>query len=51
MTAYPNRHGEDAAMPEANRIQGAAQRQLVALTTDSSLLRALQDLTSDGTAV
>ena len=51
MTAYPNRYGEDAAMPETNRMQGTAQRQLVALTTDSALIRALQDLTSDGTAV
>ena len=50
MTAYPNRYGEDDAMPET-RIQGAAQRQLVALTTDSALIRALQDLTGDGTAV
>jgi len=38
-------------MPEPNRMQGTAQRQLVALTTDSSLIRALQDLTSDGTSV
>jgi len=50
LTAYPNRYGEEAAMPET-RIQGTAQRQLVALTTDSALIRALQDLTGDGTAV
>jgi protein TonB len=52
LTAYPNRHGEDAEMPgEANRARTVPQRQLVTLTNDSALMRALQELSSDNVAV
>jgi protein TonB len=52
LTAYPNRRGEDAELPgEANRARTVPQRQLVTLTNDSALIRALQELSSDNVAV
>ncbi len=52
LTAYPNRRGEDADLPgEANRVRTVPQRQLVTLTNDSALIRALQELSSDNVAV
>jgi len=52
LTAYPNRRGEDADQPaEAKRVQTLPQRQLVALTNDSALIRALQELSADSVAV
>jgi protein TonB len=52
LTAYPNRRGEDADLPgEANRVRTIPQRQLVTLTNDSALIRALQELSSDNVAV
>ena len=52
LTAYPNHRGEDADLPgEASRARTAPQRQLVTLTNDSALIRALQELSSDNVAV
>jgi protein TonB len=52
LTAYPNRRGEDADLPgESNRARTIAQRQLVTLTNDSALIRALQELSADNVAV
>ncbi len=52
MTAYPNRRGEDADLPAGGgRTRTMAQKELITLTNDSALIRALQELSTEGVAV
>jgi len=52
LTAYPNRRGEDADLPaEGGRTRTMPQKVLISLTSDSALIRALQDLSTDGVSV
>jgi TonB family protein len=52
LTAYPNRRGEDADLPaEGGRTRTMPQKEIVTLTNDSALIRALQELSSEGVAV
>lgn len=52
MTAYPNRRGEGADLPaEGGRTRTMPQKELITLTNDSGLIRALQDLSTEGIAV
>jgi TonB family protein len=52
LTAYPNRRGEEAALPgEAGRTRTMPQKQFVTLTHDSALIRALQELSQEGISV
>ena len=52
MTAYPNRRGEDADLPaEGGRTRTMPQKELITLTNDSALIKALQDLSTEGVSV
>lgn len=51
MTAYPNSRGEDAAGQDRRRRGQAAPRVLIALTNDSALSRAVQELVASGIEV
>jgi TonB family protein len=52
LTAYPNRRGEDADLPAGGgRTRTMPQKELITLTNDSALIRALQELSSEGVAV
>jgi len=52
LTAYPNRRGEEADLPaEGGRTRIMPQKELITLTNDSALIKALQDLSTEGVAV
>jgi TonB family protein len=52
LTAYPNRRGEEGDPPaEVGRTRNMAQKEIITLTSDSALIRALQELSNDGVAV
>jgi TonB family protein len=52
LTAYPNRRGEEADLPaDGGRTRTMPQKELITLTNDSVLIKALQDLSTEGVAV
>jgi TonB family protein len=52
LTAYPNRRGEEGDPPaEVGRIRNMPQKEIITLTSDSALIRALQELSTDGVTV
>ncbi|MFO1503737.1 MAG: energy transducer TonB [Steroidobacteraceae bacterium] len=52
MTAYSNRRGEEAdPSVEMGRTRSMPQKEIVTLTNDSALIRALQELSNEGVSV